>query len=100
MGGLSSLANVIYGTISVDESAIVTASYGKRPDVLPAEEGTPEPYDCVRSRGVADKWRHTVGYAGPGHIKFRPHLHKLRPLTFPGICGDECAIPARLRSCN
>ena len=47
MGGLSSLANVIYGTIPVDEPDIVTASYGKRPNVLPAEEGTPEPYDCV-----------------------------------------------------
>jgi hypothetical protein len=47
MGGLSSLANVIYGTIPVDEPDIVTASYGKRPDALPAEEGTPEPYDCV-----------------------------------------------------
>ena len=39
MGGLSSLANVIYGTISVDEPDIEPSSYGKRPDVLPEEEG-------------------------------------------------------------
>ena len=33
-------------------------------------------------------------------MKFQSQLRELQPLDFSGICRDECAIPARLRSSN
>src|ERR1039458_1739728 len=33
-------------------------------------------------------------------MKSRSQVRDLQPPVFPGICRDECAIPARLRSSN